>query len=374
MRRWGVEGAVDHREKWIRHVLRRQDGVITSEQAVELGLTRSAIHTRVRTGRWERLGPRVYLSLDREYTDRVRLRAAVYSAGPGAAAHGASAAWWHSLTDTLPAVVDVTVPRGRGPQQQAGVRLRRRNLAPQDRVHFCELWVTGLPLTVLEAAAVMRDGVNLLDRALQRRVRLAALHAALKRNQHCYGARSAAAVLATATDRAGSAAERILLVLLRRAGITGWIPGYRCLGYVLDVGFPTQRLALEVDGWAWHVDAPRFQADRVRQNALVNGGWRVLRFTWDQLTNRPDAVIADVRNALSQESVAPRDTDPDECSPAGSPQPGQRNCRLSHSPSTAAGSVSGTEASPRVVNVRNDGDAPCDRSTRRHSSVASEPM
>jgi len=140
-----------------------------------VGLTRSAIHTRVRTGRWERLGPRVYLSLDREYTDRVRLRAAVYSAGAGAAAHGASAAWWHSLTDTLPAVVDVTVPRGRGPQQQAGVRLRRRNLAPQDRVHFRELWVTGLPLTVLEAAAVMRDGVNLLDRALQRRVRLATL-------------------------------------------------------------------------------------------------------------------------------------------------------------------------------------------------------
>jgi len=35
-----------------------------------------------------------------------------------------------------------------------------------------------------------------------------------------------------------------------------------------------------------------------KQNALVNQGWRVLRFTWLDLTERPDRVVAQVRRAM----------------------------------------------------------------------------
>jgi very-short-patch-repair endonuclease len=38
--------------------------------------------------------------------------------------------------------------------------------------------------------------------------------------------------------------------------------------------------------------------DAVRQNALVNDGWTVLRFTYHRLIREPDAVIAEVRRAL----------------------------------------------------------------------------
>jgi len=81
----------------LRHVLRRQSGVITTVQAVELGMSRSTVRDRVRSGHWTRIAPRVHLSTDREFTDEVRLRAAVYSTGPLASAHGLSAAWWHRL-------------------------------------------------------------------------------------------------------------------------------------------------------------------------------------------------------------------------------------------------------------------------------------
>jgi len=83
-------------ERRLRHLLRRQSGVITTVQAVELGMSRSTVRDRVRSGHWRRIAPRVYLSADREFTDEVRLRAAVYSAGSLASAHGLSAAWWHS--------------------------------------------------------------------------------------------------------------------------------------------------------------------------------------------------------------------------------------------------------------------------------------
>jgi very-short-patch-repair endonuclease len=53
-------------------------------------------------------------------------------------------------------------------------------------------------------------------------------------------------------------------------------------------------VAVEVDGWAWHVDAQRFANDRRKQNALVRDGWDPLRFTWHDLDGRPDEVVGEI--------------------------------------------------------------------------------
>ena len=86
--------------------------------------------------------------------------------------------------------------------------------------------------------------------------------------------------------------------LLRAAGITGWELGYAWCGYVIDLAFPGLRIAIEVDGWAWRMTPERFVRDRQQQNAMVNGQWHVLRFTWHDLTDRPAAVITEIRDAL----------------------------------------------------------------------------
>jgi very-short-patch-repair endonuclease len=67
---------------------------------------------------------------------------------------------------------------------------------------------------------------------------------------------------------------------------------------VLDLASPAARVAVEVDGWAYHRDAERFRQDRRRQNDLVLAGWTILRLTWDDLTHRPAAVLAQIRAAL----------------------------------------------------------------------------
>ncbi|PZS16547.1 MAG: hypothetical protein DLM60_15325 [Pseudonocardiales bacterium] len=59
----------------------------------------------------------------------------------------------------------------------------------------------------------------------------------------------------------------------------------------LPLAFPVQRVGIEVGGWAWHMTADRFVANRRRQNALVNARWTVLRFTWHDLDARPDDVL-----------------------------------------------------------------------------------
>jgi very-short-patch-repair endonuclease len=90
----------------------------------------------------------------------------------------------------------------------------------------------------------------------------------------------------------------------------------------IDIAFVRERVAIEIDGWAWHMDVdlsqppdpgtPRHRAaceegprltaalrsDRHKGNALVRARWDLLRFTWHDLTNRPDYVVEEIRAAL----------------------------------------------------------------------------
>jgi very-short-patch-repair endonuclease len=138
-----------------------------------------------------------------------------------------------------------------------------------------------------------------MDRALQRDVELRELWQAQLRNKGRYGSPAARRLLQAASDGARSEAERLLVKLLREAGITGWRTNYPVGGYKVDVAFPRVKVAIEADGWAFHSDQEDFQQDRVRQNNIALLGWQVLRFTWLDLTEYPQRVIAVIRSAIS---------------------------------------------------------------------------
>jgi very-short-patch-repair endonuclease len=50
---------------------------------------------------------------------------------------------------------------------------------------------------------------------------------------------------------------------------------------------------------AYHSGDDRFQRDRTKQNALIAAGWRVLRFTWIDISDRPAYVLAQVGHLLA---------------------------------------------------------------------------
>jgi hypothetical protein len=58
-----------------------------------------------------------------------------------------------------------------------------------------------------------------------------------------------------------------------------------------DFAWPAAKLVVELDGFGPHSGRDAFQRDRRRQNALVNEGWKVLRFTVDDISNDPWRVI-----------------------------------------------------------------------------------
>lgn len=281
-------------------ILRRQDGVLTLRQALLAGLSQDAVDRRVRSGHWRRCARGVYFVDDRPFTDSARVRAAVWGYGARAAASGLAAAWWHGLTTFAPEIVEVTIPREQRRAHLPSTRLRRRDLGSWDVVERRGLQLTAVPLTVVEAAVRRGGGPKILDSSLQRHVELRALWTAHLRNKGRHGSPAARRLLRVAGDGAHSEAERLLIRLLRAARITGWKANLPVAGYRVDVAFPNSRVAIEVDGFAFHSDSDDFHADRVRQNAISLAGWQVLRFTWLDLTEHPQRVIAEIRRAIAR--------------------------------------------------------------------------
>lgn len=285
----------------LENVLARQHGVISRDQAVSCGLSVRTVRRRVLSGRWRELLPGVHLADGHPLDDTARVRAASLWAGAAGVVSGPAAAFWFGLLDRAGAPVVVTVPRSTTRPSRDLVRVRRRDLDPIDRTVRRGVGLTALPLTVLETTAVWPDGPAFLDRALQqRRVTFGQLHEAYCRAAGSHGIRRAGEQLAAAGVGVDSALERRLVTVLRRADLSGFVPRHPFGDTWIDIAFPDRRVAVEIDSWAWHTDPSRFAADREKGNALALAGWTVLRFTWRQITQRPEEVVARIRAALGR--------------------------------------------------------------------------
>jgi very-short-patch-repair endonuclease len=80
---------------------------------------------------------------------------------------------------------------------------------------------------------------------------------------------------------------------LKAAGIQGYVRELRfhpLRKWRFDFAFPDGKLAVEIEGGKWirgrHQRPGGFQSDSEKYNEAVRLGWRVLRFTGDDLGNR----------------------------------------------------------------------------------------
>lgn len=64
------------------------------------------------------------------------------------------------------------------------------------------------------------------------------------------------------------------------------------------------RLAIEADSWSFHVGRKAHRRDCVRYNLLVLRGWRVLRFTWEQVMHEQAYVRWALRQVTAPDPVA----------------------------------------------------------------------
>jgi very-short-patch-repair endonuclease len=277
----------------------RQGGLFTREDARQCGFSDDQVRRRIRKGDWQVvLGP-VLARTGRPITPLLRDRA-VLLAIPDAVLSGPSAARRYGL-DVPDLRTCVTLAPGRQ-VRHPGVRVRREVLASADLALVEGVLLTAPARTVLDCVRELSadDADLVFDRAIQRR--LITFEDFVVRVRDQAGRRGVRALVQAAARHAHgarSAAERLLVQGLRRRRITGWrsnLPVYDSDGLIgeVDLGFEEIRLAIEVDGRAWHGAADRFQRARTRQNRLVRAGWTVLRFTWHDLTGDLDGVLREI--------------------------------------------------------------------------------
>lgn len=177
--------------------------------------------------------------------------------------------------------------------------MRRRDLDPRDITSLRGVRATSRLLTTIEAAARRGGGPAIMDSALQSDLTLPDMWRVHLRNKGRHGSPAARRLLRAASSGAHSEAERIMARLLDDHHITGWHANYPVGPYKIDFAFTDGKIAVEVDGWAFHTDPDKFVKDRIRQNYLVLNNWQVLRFTWLDLTEYPERVVATITAAIS---------------------------------------------------------------------------
>ena len=257
-----------------------------------------ALTSAFAAGRVVRLLPGTYVpqELVDDFATRVQAVAAWNARAVVTGAAAARMTFW----PTLPVdVIDVAL-RGRVPDAR-GYRFERRRIDLEHVVFVGDVRVAAPALAAIDLVDTM--GGDAIDTCLRsRQARLSDLWAAARAHPHRRGNAELQRLLRDSRDEPWSAAERRGHRLLRQHRIVGWkanhevrVEGRR---HFIDIAFPQQMLAVEIDGRFHEDDRDVFEEDRFRQNALVRAGWRVLRFTYAMLVQSPEYVVALIRAAL----------------------------------------------------------------------------
>jgi Protein of unknown function (DUF559)/Transcriptional regulator, AbiEi antitoxin len=280
-----------HGDPAVARVAAAQAAVVSVDQLHAAGLGRGAIAHRVRRGRLHRVHRGVYVVGVRRLTPRGRLWAAVLACGGperGAISHRSALGVYELLDDLGP--VDVTVV---GESRSVpGIRVHRSQTLVFERDTLRQ--PDGLRVTTV-ARSLQDFSATASDRDLRR-----ACHEADHRNLLDPDAIVAGPRLRAVLDRlAGtgpqltrSELEERFLSLAERAGLPAPLVNHRLLGYTVDFFWPDARLVVETDGLRTHLRPATFEDDRERDARLHVAGYAVVRFTWRQLTERPDYVVA----------------------------------------------------------------------------------
>jgi len=239
--------------------------------------------------------------------------AALLWGGPRAVvSHRAAGALW-KLDGIEPGVVEL-LTTGTERDVPPGVILHRtRALARSDFGLLDSFRVTGLVRTVLDLAAVIPDPATVeaaaesaarLDESLWPKLAARIGGAGLRGHPGVAAIRA----IVRARDPAAAPTESIfetrLFQLIRGAGLP--VPVRQLVVPVegskaprVDFAYLEHRVVIEADGYWCHSGRKSWKEGLWRGNTLVLDGWRPLHVTWDDLTNRPDQVIADIRRALA---------------------------------------------------------------------------
>ena len=245
--------------------------------------SRKSIRWAERSGEVVRVSRGIYALTD---TSAERKAAAALH---GVLSHESAAAHWMLKSIAPPSSIHVTVPRNARPLPRKGVTLHYADLDDEE--------VTSPLRTVLDCAATLpfREGLAIADSACRLELidRDQLLAAALRLRGP--SRRRTRLVAVHADGRADNPFESGLRAILIARGITGFQPQLLIpAGYGtgrsgsdrdrrVDLGDPERLVVFEADSFEYHGSRQALANNCRRYDELSSQGWRVLRFSYEQV-------------------------------------------------------------------------------------------
>ena len=285
-----------------------QAGIITSEQALLAGLSRSAIASKLAYGWWRPVYRGVYSTFTGPITREAQLWAAVLYAGPGARLSHDSAAELIRLTDRPSPLIHVSIVASRRVAPPTGVTIHRttsqhpgwrfaRGIPPHT---FAEETVIDLVHSATDLDDVIGYVTGAFGRNLTSEERLRQEASARSRLRW-------RADLDEIIPRAAGGAHSVLEYRYDRdveqahglpsAGRQVWFVKPDGSRGRRDRYYEKYRLIIELDGRRYHLDEGR---DQRRDNHAIAAGDATLRYGWDDVTRHACASAAQVHAVLAR--------------------------------------------------------------------------
>jgi hypothetical protein len=299
-------------DRTVAHLAERQHGVFSHSQAKDPGATEKAIRHRIDIGRWEVVAEEVYRLPGTPRTWEQEVMILLLAAGPEAAASHEGAARLLGIPGFAHAMPEITTPRPRRHRTEHGIVHRSRVLPAHHVTVINGIRTTRIARTLFDIAGLLNPdkAERALDNCLAhrwltnrqignivgelgkrgRRGTRIMRHLLLERGE---------GYVATASELEARFAK-----LCRKYGIpepvrqqnTGdaekWIAR-------VDFAFPPPlKIIIELDGRRHWLAKLEHEADLVRDAKLTAAGWRVIHFTWQQITQEPEFVVGILRQLL----------------------------------------------------------------------------
>lgn len=223
--------------------------------------------------------------------------------------HGSAVGVFGLATADIPPKISLTHSRlASGCTRLSGVTIHRAAMPADHRVLWLGVPVTTPARTVADLARALpfREAVTVADAVLH--ARLTSHAELLNVISHCSrwpGAAQARKVTAFADPKAESALESIGRVVFAEQGLPAPESQAEIVirsGQVFRVDFLWRgfRTIAEADGMLKYAAPSALRDEKLRQEALSDLGYEVVRFTWKQLHADPAGVAARVRGAFAR--------------------------------------------------------------------------
>jgi very-short-patch-repair endonuclease len=296
----------------IAHLLEKQHGVLTREQAMAAGLSRRLIASRIDSGRWQRLHRGVFATFSGPVPREAQLWGAVLRVGEHAViSHHTAAELWR-LADAAPGPIHLTVPRKAASAVIPGLALHFSARVAEAR-HPARLPPqTKLEETVLDLAELERaaeDAVAWPIRACQRRLTTPdRIIAALGERSRARWRRDVIDAILDIRAGVHSPLElRYVRDVERRHGLPRGERQVRVIRGVtrqyIDVLYPNHGVVVELDGILAHsVDGA--SRDSRRDNANTLHGYQTLRYGWTPVAYHACSTALEVFTLLRRNGLA----------------------------------------------------------------------